>query len=71
MYRGRAAAKLSAAIAFFIQLSKEHSAKLLAMPSRAETHIQNTAPGPLAAIASVTPARLPLPTRAARLVQSA
>lgn len=32
------------------------------MPMMAETHIQNTAPGPPAAIASATPARLPLPT---------
>jgi hypothetical protein len=41
------------------------------MPSSAETHIQKTAPGPPALMASATPARLPLPTRAARLVQSA
>ncbi|SQI27411.1 putative amino-acid transport protein [Salmonella enterica subsp. arizonae] len=41
------------------------------MPMMAETHIQKTAPGPPAAIASDTPARLPLPIRAARLVHSA
>ncbi|VTP63708.1 Uncharacterised protein [Leclercia adecarboxylata] len=41
------------------------------MPMRAVIHIQKMAPGPPAEIASATPAKLPLPTRAARLVQSA
>ena len=41
------------------------------MPIIAVTHIQKTAPGPPALIASATPARLPLPSRAARLVHSA
>lgn len=34
-------------------------------------HIQNTAPGPPSVIATATPATLPVPTRAAREVQSA
>jgi hypothetical protein len=32
-------------------------------PSNAITHIQNTAPGPPAAMAVATPAMLPMPTR--------
>lgn len=34
-------------------------------PSRASTHIQNTDPGPPMVIAVATPARLPVPMRAA------
>ena len=39
------------------------SAKEVAMPSRATTHIQNRAPGPPSVTASATPAMLPVPTR--------
>ena len=39
--------------------------KLVAMPIRATTHIQNRAPGPPATMARATPATLPMPTRAA------
>ena len=41
------------------------STKAVADPTRAITHIQNTAPGPPTAIAVATPARLPVPTREA------
>ena len=41
------------------------------MPSRAEHHIQNTAPGPPMAIAPATPAMLPVPTVAASAVHTA
>ncbi len=41
------------------------------MPSSAETHIQNTAPGPPMAIAPATPAMLPVPTVAASAVHTA
>ena len=34
-------------------------------------HIQKTAPGPPAVIATATPAKLPVPTRAAKLVHNA
>ena len=39
------------------------------IPSRAEIHIQKTAPGPPIAIAPATPAIFPVPTVAARAVQ--
>ena len=41
------------------------SAKAVAMPMTATTHIQNRAPGPPATTARATPATLPMPTRAA------
>lgn len=41
------------------------------MPSSAEHHIQNTAPGPPMAIAPATPAILPVPTVPASAVQTA
>ena len=41
------------------------------MPRLATTHIQNTAPGPPRVIATATPAMLPVPTRLARLTDSA
>ena len=41
------------------------------MPSRAITHIQNTAPGPPMAMAVATPAMLPVPTVADIAVISA
>ena len=41
------------------------------MPKSAETHIQNTAPGPPKMIAPVTPAMLPVPTVEARAVDTA
>ena len=41
------------------------------MPTSATIHIQKMAPGPPRAIATATPARLPVPTREARLVHSA
>ena len=44
---------------------------LVHMPTRAEIHIQNTAPGPPAAIAPDTPAMLPVPMEAARAVHMA
>ncbi|SVJ78036.1 Uncharacterised protein [Klebsiella pneumoniae] len=47
------------------------STKPVAIPTRAIAHIQNTAPGPPSVIATATPATLPVPTRAAREVQSA
>ena len=47
------------------------SANLVHIPSRAEHHIQNTAPGPPMAIAPATPAMLPVPTVAASAVQTA
>ena len=39
------------------------STKAVDAPSRAITHIQNTAPGPPTKMAEATPARLPVPTR--------
>lgn len=39
--------------------------KDVAAPSRAMTHIQNTAPGPPNAMAVATPPMLPMPTRPA------
>ena len=44
------------------------SAYLVAMPTRAVIHIQNTAPGPPTAMAVATPAILPVPTVADRAV---
>ena len=41
------------------------------MPKKADTHIQNTAPGPPAKMAPVTPAMLPVPTVPARAVDTA
>ena len=41
------------------------------IPRIADIHIQNTAPGPPIAIAPATPAMLPVPTVAARAVQTA
>ena len=41
------------------------AAKDVAMPKKAETHIQNSAPGPPMEIAPVTPKILPGPTRIA------
>ena len=41
------------------------------MPSSAETHIQNSTPGPPAAIASATPAIFPVPTVPPSAVESA
>ena len=41
------------------------------MPSRADSHIQNTAPGPPIAMAPETPAMLPVPMEAARAVHMA
>ena len=41
------------------------------MPTRAMSHIQNTAPAPPSEIATATPIKLPVPTRAANEVQSA
>lgn len=40
-------------------------------PNETEIHIQKTAPGPPIAIAPTTPAILPVPTVAARAVQTA
>ena len=40
------------------------------MPIRADTHIQNRAPGPPAVSAVATPAILPVPTVAASAVQT-
>lgn len=45
--------------------------KAVADPIRAISHIQKTAPGPPVAIASATPARFPVPTREAVLMQKA
>ncbi len=47
------------------------SAYLVAMPTSAVHHIQNSAPGPPSAMAVATPAMLPVPTVAARQVISA
>ena len=41
------------------------SMKALLEPSRAMSHIQNTAPGPPTVMAVATPAKLPVPTRLA------
>ena len=40
------------------------------VPSRAESHIQNTAPGPPATSAVATPAMFPVPKVAASAVQA-
>src|SRR5262245_41216239 len=45
--------------------------KLVDMPTRAVTHIQNSAPGPPRAMATATPAMLPIPTVDASAVESA
>ena len=47
------------------------SANLVAIPSRAVTHIQNRAPGPPKWIANATPAMFPIPTVADSAVDSA
>lgn len=47
------------------------SAKPVAMPTSAITHIQKIAPGPPSVIATATPAMLPVPTRAASEVHKA
>ena len=47
------------------------SAYLVHMPKKADTHIQNTAPGPPMKMAPVTPAMLPVPTVPARAVVTA
>ena len=47
------------------------SAYLVDMPSRAEAHIQNSAPGPPAERAAATPTMLPVPMVEARAVVSA
>ena len=44
------------------------SAKAVIMPKKAETHIQNTAPGPPMVSAVATPAMLPVPAAAASAV---
>src|SRR5690554_7238967 len=44
---------------------------LVAMPTKAVHHIQNSAPGPPSTIAVATPAILPVPTVAAKVVISA
>ena len=44
---------------------------LVHMPKKADTHIQNTAPGPPMKMAPVTPAILPVPTVPARAVVTA
>ena len=44
------------------------SAYLVAIPSTDDTHIQNTAPGPPANSAPVTPAMFPVPTVPANAV---
>lgn len=41
--------------------------KEVAMPKKAATHIQNSAPGPPVEMAPVTPTMLPAPTRMAVL----
>ena len=43
--------------------------KLVAPPTKAISHIQNTAPGPPSAIAVPTPAMLPTPTRDAAEIE--
>ena len=50
---------------FLKSCARVDSTKAEAEPSRAMTHIQNTAPGPPTAMAVATPARLPVPTRVA------
>ena len=47
------------------------SEKFVIMPKNAATHIQNTAPGPPMMMAVVTPTMLPVPTVAARAVETA
>lgn len=47
------------------------SENLVVIPKSADNHIQNTAPGPPTAIARATPAILPVPTVAARAVDTA
>ena len=47
------------------------SENLVTMPKSADTHIQNTAPGPPKMIAPVTPAMLPVPTVEAGAVDTA
>ncbi len=47
------------------------STKLEALPINAITHIQKIAPGPPKDIAIATPAKFPLPTLAAVLIQNA
>ena len=52
-------------------MARAISAYLVHMPKKAETHIQNTAPGPPAKSAPVTPAMLPVPTVPASAVETA
>ena len=52
-------------------MARAISAYLVHMPKKAETHIQNTAPGPPTKIAPVTPAMLPVPTVPASAVVTA
>ena len=48
-----------------------HSAYLVAIPKKAASHIQKSAPGPPALRAVATPTMLPVPTVAARAVHKA
>ena len=51
--------------------ARSPSAYLVAMPKKAASHIQNSAPGPPAAIAVATPTMFPVPIVAESAVQSA
>ena len=59
--------------AFFSRylIARVTSEYLVHMPTRADIHIQKTAPGPPMAIAPDTPAMLPVPMDAARAVHMA
>ena len=52
-------------------MASSPSAYLVAMPTSAVIHIQNTAPGPPSTTAVATPAILPVPMVAANAVISA
>ena len=52
-------------------IARAISEYLVHMPKKADTHIQNTAPGPPMKMAPVTPAILPVPTVPARAVVTA
>ena len=52
-------------------MDNRHSEYLVAVPSRAASHIQNKAPGPPATSAVATPTILPVPMVADNAVQSA
>jgi hypothetical protein len=68
---GRATAKVPAGVALFIKLRERTFGEAAGhAEQRRDPHPENGA-GPPAAMASATPAILPLPTRAARLAQSA